>query len=172
MITIICKQLFFLLVFLLTSFSLFSQEQEITQEKGVILQRKDSSSTTFLKENKRIKVKLLNGKVHVGKFIIANDSTISIRNNEISLDSIAKIKRRSVFNTIITPIIIYYGVSFTGIGILLIATQTYAEVGVIFSAIGIPMLIGPLTSESHRPSKWNYSIGSKPIKRKPIRVKH
>lgn len=172
MTSIICKYQFFLLIFLLTTFRLFSQEQGIAEEKGVILQRKDSSATTFLKENKRIKVKLLNGKVHVGKFIIVNDSTISIRNNEISLDSIAKIKRRSVFNTIITPIIIYYGVTFTGVGILLIATQTFTEVGVVFTAIGLPMLIGPITSESHRPLKWKYSIGNKPIKRKPIRVKH
>lgn len=160
------------LLLLLTPLNGFSQNIETIEEKGIILRRKDSSETTFLKENKRIKVKLLNGKVHVGKFIIVNDSTISIRNNEISLDSIAKIKRRSVFNTIITPIIIYYGVTFTGIGILLIATQTYAEVGVVFSAIGLPMLIGPITSESHRPLKWKYSIGNKPIKRKPIRVKH
>ena len=140
----------------------FAQENNVATEKGIILTKKDSTQTSFLKEHKRIKVKLLNGKVFVGKFTIVDDKTINIRENIISLDSISKIKRRSVVAAIMSPIIIYYGSVFIGLGILFLASQTYSELGIAFSAIGAPLILIPSISEKHWSSKWKYSIGENP----------
>lgn len=152
----------FSFVFLFTFFLISSFV--FCQEKGIVLMKKDSSSTEFLQENKRIKVKLANSKTYYGRFKIENDSTFSIKGNIISLDSIVKIKRRSMTATILSPIIIVYGTAFTVAGVVLVAsTLTYGALfgsGLIFC--GIPMVLIPAISSNHSPDKWNYSIGPNP----------
>jgi small nuclear ribonucleoprotein (snRNP)-like protein len=166
--TIICKFQFFLLVFLLTTLSSFSQEQEILEKKGIILTKKGSSSTVFLPENKRIKVKLVNGAVFVGRLKIIDDKTFSIKDNVISLGSIVKIKKRTVVATIIAPIIVYLGAGFVAGGILVVALGETYGIGYFISAIGITGIIAPLATNGHRVERWSYSIGENPKNKKPI----
>ena len=159
---------FILLFLILSTFVSYSQEQEIAAEKGILVTKKDSSSTLFLKENKRIKVKLLDGKVYVGKFQIINDSTFSIRDNIISLDSIAKIKRRSLVSSIFSPVVIVYGIGLVSLGVVGIAYGGYVIILGALILPGLPMVLVPLISENHRPQKWNYSIGTNPKNKKLV----
>lgn len=159
---------FILLFLILSTFVSYSQEQEIAAEKGILITKKDSSSTLFLKENKRIKVKLLDGKVYVGKLVLIDDKTFSIRGTVISLDSVAKIKRRSVVATIFTPIIIYFGSLILFAGILIAVIYEPAIGGIIISGIGLSTVLTASISQGHIYKKWNYSIGTNPKNKKPV----
>jgi hypothetical protein len=165
---VLFKNNFLLLLVFLFSIHSYSQGQEIVEEKGVVLEKRNSATTAFLPENKRIKVKLLNGDVIAGKFKIVDDNTIVIREHFISLDSIAKIKRRSLISAIFSPLIIAYGVAFITVGVIGITVGGYAVLAAVLIPYGIPMVLIPVISENHRPQKWKYSIRTNPKKAKPI----
>lgn len=141
---------------------LFTTTTSFCQEKAILITKKDSSTTVFLKENKRIKVKLANNKTFFGRLKIENDSTFSINGNSISLDSIVNIKRKSLALTIINPLIIYYGVSFTGVGIVL-AIYGYTEIGILIFGGGTAMILTPLISDKHPSNNWTYKIVENPL---------
>ena len=147
---------FYLLMFLMFSTNSFCQE------KGILVTKKnDSSGAVFLKENKRIKVKLANNETFFGRFKIENDNTVSIKGNSISLDSIVKIKRKSLAFTILTPFIIYVGLGVMGIG-LLVAIFNSTELGVAVFGLGTSMVVVPLISNRHPSDNWSYSISENP----------
>lgn len=147
--------LFYFFAFLLVSTSSFCQE------KGILLTKKDSSATVFLKENKRVKVVLSNNKSLFGRLKIENDSTISIKGTPVSLDSIVKIKRKSLAITILTPFIVYAGITVFTVGLYVIVLNSY-PIGALVSGTGISMILIPLISDKHPPNKWNYSISENP----------
>jgi hypothetical protein len=153
--------LFFLLLF---SSNLFSQEDQKVEKKGILLERKESSRKEFLPENKRIKLETIDGNILVGKFTIVNDSTISIRGNEVNLNSIERIKRRSVVSAIGSPIITAYGFGGIGLGVYAIAQGGIISVidGTFLIPAGVGMVLLSTISQNHKPSKWNYSIVVKP----------
>lgn len=141
---------------------LFATTNSFCQEKGILVTKKDSSATVFLKENKRIKVKLADNKTFFGRLRIENDSTFSINGNSISIDSIVKIKRKSLALTILNPLIIYYGAGFIGVGLLL-ATYGYTEIGILFFGGGTAMVLTPLISNKHPSNNWAYKIVENPL---------
>ena len=135
------------------------------QNKGINLIHIKSSDTTFLKENRRIKIKTFDGQSTAGKFIIINDSTISIKSRVVALDSVLTIRKASAFSTIIRPISIGFGAILIGSGIALINVNTQADsygfanvVGVSFITIGLPLFIAPLPLKKHPNNKWKYEI--------------
>ncbi len=84
---------FIAFVFCLATTGLFAQN------KGINLINNKSNDTTFLKENRRIKVKTTAGKAIAGQFTVINDSEISIKNRAISMDSIVTIRKASGFSS-------------------------------------------------------------------------
>ena len=132
------------------------------QEKGILVTKKnDSSGAVFLKENKRIKVKLANNKTFFGRFKIESDSTFSIRGNSISLDSIVKIKRKSLALTIATPVIVYAGFNVTVVGVV-VALFLSPPLGALTTVVGTSMIVVPLVSNKHPSNSWAYSIIENP----------
>ena len=126
--------------------------------------KKNSKKTAFLLENKRIKVALLNGEVIAGKFKIIEDNTIIIKNRTISLDSIAKIKRRSTVSALFSPVVVICGVVYIVAGFAGIAAGGYAVLLAPLIPVGVGMILIATISENHNYLKWNYSIGVNPKK--------
>jgi len=83
-------------IFISLLFSLFSTTVLFSQEQGIVLEKKNSERINFLKENKRIKVITANGSIFYGRFSIVDENTIAINNSTIALDSVVKIKRKSL----------------------------------------------------------------------------
>ena len=132
----------------------------IAQEKGILLQKKDSERTDFLAEHKRIKVVTTDGRSFFGRFSIIDDKTISINNTLIALASIEKIKRKSLTSTITSPVVCALGVILilggTAVAVLG-GTSAIVGLGLISSGFTLPLIA--LISNRHPKNQWEYTIG-------------
>ena len=135
----------------------------IAQEKGILLQKKDSERTDFLVEHKRIKVVTTDGRSFFGRFSIIDDKTISINNTLIALASIEKIKRKSLTSTITTPVVCTLGIILilggTAVAVLG-GTSAIVGLGLISSGFTLPLIA--LISNRHPKNQWEYTIGDLP----------
>ena len=135
----------------------------IAQEKGILLQKKDSERTDFLVEHKRIKVVTTDGRSFFGRFSIIDDKTISINNTLIPLASIEKIKRKSLTSTITSPVVCTLGVILilggTAVAVLG-GTSAIVGLGLISSGFTLPLIA--LISNRHPKNQWEYTIGDLP----------
>ena len=146
---------FITFIFCLAMTTLFAQS------KGINLIKTTSADTTFLKENRRIKVKTVDGKSFAGKFSIINDSEINIKGRIISMDSIVSIRKASTFSAIASPVSIIVG------GALLVGAIGGLAAGgygflmtAAFLPPGLPLFIVPFTANKHPIKKWKYEIVS------------
>lgn len=128
------------------------------QNKGINLIKKTSNDTTFLKENRRIKVKTTDGKSIAGKFSIVNSSEIQIKGQVIAIDSIVSIKKASTFSAIARPISITFGAVFILAAVGGVASGGYAVLLGVFILPGLPLFIVPFTTNKHPVEKWTYEI--------------
>ena len=144
---------FITLIFCLAFYIAFAQN------KGINLIKSTSNDTTFLKENRRIKIKTTDGKSIAGKFTITNDSEINIKGRIISMDSIVSIRKASTFSAIASPISIVVGGALLVGGMAGLAAGGY---GVLLTAAflppGLPLFIVPFTANKHPVTKWKYEI--------------
>lgn len=135
----------------------------IAQEKGILLQKKDSERTDFLVEHKRIKVVTTDGRSFFGRFSIIDDKTISINTTLIPLASIEKIKRKSLTSTITSPVVCTLGVILilggTAVAVLG-GTSAIVGLGLISSGFTLPLIA--LISNRHPKNQWEYTIGDLP----------
>ena len=150
---------------IILGFLLFSFLNIQSQERGILLEKHNSKGIDFLKENKRIKVVTLDGQKYYGRFIIIDENTISINNQPIQLDSINKIKRKSLTATITAPLLVTTGVLFILGGAAVAGTSTYgalAAFGLIPSGFALSLI--PLISNKHDTKNWDYKIAENPYK--------
>lgn len=147
---------FITFVFCLLITSLFAQN------RGINLIHNKSSDITFLKENRRIKVKTTDGHAIAGKFTVINDAEISIKNQVVSMDSIVSIRKASTFSAIARPISIGVGAVLIAGGFAGLAAGGYAVfIAVVFLPVGLPLFIVPFTTNNHLIKKWKYEIVNK-----------
>jgi hypothetical protein len=138
---------------------LFSTTIAFAQEKGMYLINKKSQDSTFLVENRRIKVFTLNGKAKAGKFRILDDKTIIIKNDTLALASIVRIRKASTFSAIASPVSIYFGSLAIAGGL---AGAYAGGLSLLFTVVllppGLVMFTVPLTANMHEREKWEYMI--------------
>ena len=147
-----------LLIILILLFNL----NGFAQTKGISLIHKNSQYKIFLKEGRRIKIKTLDGEKVTGKFTITDNQTIMIKNNNIKLDSIIKIKKASRFSTVVIPISIVVGSALVAAGIV----GAVALIGTGYSTLpigffGLPGMIAilvPISVNIYNVEKWEYKI--------------
>ena len=129
------------------------------QDNGITLTYSKTNDSIFLKENTRIKVKTFKDKSFVGKFTIQDNCTIIIDSTAISLDSIIKIKKRTIFSSVVRPIVISTSVMLLSAAV---AGALAGGYGLILTVAalppGLPMLIVPLSTNDHNRKKWIYNI--------------
>lgn len=144
---------FITFIFCLAMTTLFAQN------KGINLIKNTSNDTTFLKENRRIKVKTTDGHAIAGKFTVINDSEISIKNKVILIDSIVSIRKASTVSTILRTTSIAVGGAFilVGFGGLVAGPYGYLAAAV-FTPPGLVFFILPFTVKKHPNNKWTYEI--------------
>lgn len=131
----------------------------LAQNKGINLVNNKSSDTTFLKENRRIKVKTTDGKSIAGKFTIIDDSEINIKGKIIEIDSIVSIRKASTVSTILRTASIAVGGTFILIGLGGLVAGPYGYLAAaVFTPPGLVLFIFPFTANKHPIKKWTYEI--------------
>ena len=144
--------LFFLLVF----------SQQIIAQQALEISSIGSDKVKIFKENKRVKVKTLQGEKFIGRFQIMDGKNIEIEGNIISLNDIENIKSRSIAAGIAGTGLIIYGAVVVVVGI--VVGLNFANTPDIFIVGGFGAIImgsGIFFNEfakNHRSTKWSYKI--------------
>jgi hypothetical protein len=142
------------------AFLVFSMSHSFAQEKFIQLTKDETGKVKLFKENKRVKVKTLDGKKFIGKFSIVNESTISIKGNEIKIENIERIKSRSVGAGIVGTVLTVTG--YVGLGvsaiIVIVDPSNALKAAVISLAVGGSGIFINEFVATHKSSKWSYKI--------------
>ena len=94
---------------LFLTISLFFSQVTMSQNKGIRMIKLNSNKEKIIKENKRIQVKIVDGKTIKGRFTIEDSNTIMIGNIRISITDIEALKRNSIVSSIFTSGLLIYG---------------------------------------------------------------
>ncbi len=68
-----------------------------SQERSIVIHKKNSKKFKAIAENKRIKIVTLDEKKYYGRFTIIDSDSIQIEGNVVALNSIAKLKKKCLF---------------------------------------------------------------------------
>ena len=99
--------------------SIFLVNFTFSQENIIKITNPHSRKEIIIKENRRIRVKTIDGQKISGRFKILNEQSITIKNRQIELLQIAKIKRNPLFISIVTNgFFIYTGTATIGISFI------------------------------------------------------
>ena len=104
----------------LLSFSLLCTVTVNGQNKALKISSTSSSKEIIIKENKRIKIKTIDGRQLRGRFKTVGESFIIIDDVKVDLQHIKELKRNPQLISIITTAsLVYLGTLIAGIGILI-----------------------------------------------------
>lgn len=144
--------LFFLLIFSLPTMA----------QEALKISKTGSDKVKLFEENKRVKVKTVEGEKHIGRFQIIDDQNIAIKGKIIPLSSIANIKSRSVVGGIAGTFLIVYGAVVLGVGLIVGSSfGTQSDIYIVGGMGAVIMASGILFNEfakNHRDQKWSYKI--------------
>ena len=130
----------------------------VAQKNGILLTSKTDDDTEFFKENKRVKIKTIDGKKHTGRIKIVDENTIMIDNDLIAIDSITTIRSQSLLTVITSGIYYVSGGSLIAAG-LTNSKDMFAPVTVLVDVIGIGAgIVTSAKGNSHKKHKWDYKI--------------
>ncbi len=144
----------------LIAFLILFVSNSFAQEKFIQLTKNETGKVKLFKENKRVKVKTLDGKKFIGRFTIINESTISVKGQEIKLENIERIKSRSVGAGIAGTFLTtagYIGLGFSAI-VILVDPSNALKAAIISLAVGGSGIFINEFVATHKSSKWNYKI--------------
>ena len=100
-------------------FSLLFVNLTIAQELAIKIINQSSKKEFVIKENKRVKIKTVDGEKISGHFVI-KDNLIMIQNKEFAISDIQEIKRNPLLTSILTSsFLIYGGALAVGFGVLI-----------------------------------------------------
>lgn len=144
-------------------FSLFFFNLIFSQERGIKITNQNSKKEIIIKENKRIRIKTIDGQKISGRFRIVENGTILIKNELIELKNIEKIKRNPLLISIVTnglfiyvgsaTIIVSIGVAgITGESSLLLLAIPAS--GMIYTGIKSPNFLKGYKKDSN----WKYKL--------------
>lgn len=162
--TVLIKPILFILLSLLTI-------PLIGQESALEMSKSGTEKSILFKENKRVKVKTLDGEKYIGRFQILDADTIEIEGNIIPLSSISNIKNRSIAAGIAGTILIVAGIAtiIYGNTVMFLTVVTLGLVsptfGVVVTVFGFAITAAGIFfnefAENHRSNKWTYKIVKK-----------
>lgn len=134
----------------------------IAQHQAIKITNINTNKEKVIKENKRIKLKIFDGRKIKGRFKIENNSTIVVDNFRIDLSDIDALKRNPLLTSIFTSGFLIYGGALTAglgvlIGILADSTAfwlTIPAAGMIYAGIKSPNF-----NKNHKTDKgWKFEI--------------
>ncbi|WP_156879197.1 hypothetical protein [Salinimicrobium xinjiangense] len=134
----------------------------LAQEQVLEMTKSDSEKVRTFKQNKRVKIKTLEGEKYIGRFQIIDEKTIEIEGDIIKLNTISNIKSRSIMAGIAGTGLILYGSLIALVGGLEHAWADNPQVGNgLFVAGAVIISSGIFFNEfarNQRSDKWNYKI--------------
>jgi hypothetical protein len=143
--------------------SLFFANLTFSQERVLKIVNQVSKKEIIIKENKRIRIRTVDGQKISGRFKIIGKETILIKKKEIELANIEKIKRNPLLISITTNgLFIYIGVAITIVGV--VAGGFTGQSSSFLSAIpGAGMIYTGIKSPNFlkgykKNSNWNYEL--------------
>ena len=108
--------------------SLFFLNCLVAQEKAIKIFNEKTGKEIIIKENKRIRIKTLDGEKVSGRYKILDDETIILKNQRIKLSQIEKIKKNPLSMSILTHGVFYSCGAFIAlIGLLLYDSASYGD---------------------------------------------
>ena len=129
----------------------------VAQKNGILLTSKTDDDTEFFNENKRVKIKTIDGKNHTGRIKIVDENSIRIGNDLIIIDSITKIRSQSLLSVLSAGAYYVLGGSLIASG--LSSKEMLAPVTVILGVIAIGAGVGiQAKGNKHKKHKWDYRI--------------
>ena len=146
------KNLLLVLVFLFNGFLITAQEN------GISLKKENSKKSLFLKENRRIKIRTLDGKKIIGNYTIVGDNAIKIKNQTVALDSIVSISKHSKFSSVASPVFVVIGTIFVVTGTAGLIAGSYAVLAAPLIPLGLPLILVPVLTNKHKSTAWRYEI--------------
>lgn len=152
---IITKNILFTLIFL---FCVSLQ----AQDKFLEMSKSGTDKVRTFKENKRVKVKTLEGKKYIGRFQVIDNNTIEIKGNRILLEIIENIKSRSVVAGIAGTVLIIYGSLWMAAGGMLHIYPGEPKVGngliIAGAVLGSAGIFFNEFARNQRNDNWSYKI--------------
>lgn len=125
------------------------------------ISKKGSEETRIFNENKRVKVRTLEGEKFIGRFEIIDQNSIKIKDNIIFLDSISNIKSRSVVAGIGRVLLIITG-SYMLLTSPLVALAAGSNTGLYLSGIGTAFILTGIFHNvlvrNQKNNNWTYKI--------------
>lgn len=102
-------------------FALFCTQFLFAQANALKLTNTETEEVIIISENKRVRVKTIDGKKYSGKFTLQDSSSILVDKHLVTLDELVKIKRHPlVQNIFVSSLFIFHGLVFTAVGIDLV----------------------------------------------------
>jgi hypothetical protein len=144
-------------------FSLFFVNLIFSQERVIKIVNEVSKKEIIIKENKRIRIKTVDGQKISGRFKIIGKETILIKKKKIELANIEKIKRNPLLISIITNgLFIYVGAGITIVGVAVGGITSQSSLfllaipgaGMIYSGIKSPNFLKGYKKDN----KWKYQL--------------
>ena len=132
-------------------FVLFIATSAFSQEKYLSISDSSNGKEKVFKQNKRVRVKTIEGGKLNGKLKIMNDEQVMIKNIIIPLTSIEKIKNNPLaLNILITGTMLYFG-TMGIVGGLIITAWSETASGLVLIIPGAAMIYGGLKSINFLP---------------------
>lgn len=146
----------------LTLFFLHLFSRQILAQQALEISSTGGDRMKLFKENKRVKVKTIQGEKYIGRFPIIDSQNIEIEGNIIPLSSIANIKIRSIVAGIAGTVLIVYGAFVVGVGLVYRSafdTPTAVYISAVFGGLIVtPGIFFNEFAKNHRNQKWLYKI--------------
>lgn len=143
-------------------FSLLFFNVAMSQNNAIKITNLNTNKEKIIKENKRIKLKTVEGQKIKGSFKIENNDIIIIDDVRINLTDIAELKRNPLLTSLLTSgVLIYGGVLTAGFGVIIgvfvdstAFWLTIPAAGMIYAGIKSPNF-----NKNHKIDKgWTFEI--------------
>jgi hypothetical protein len=141
---------------------LFFITESYAQDMVLKITNTSSNKEITIKENRRIKIKTVDGKKIKGRFKIEDENTLLIKEERIALADIETIKRNQLLLSFFTNgLLIYGGALVTGIGVIIGALVQPS--GFLLTIPGAAMIVtgilSPNFNRNFKKSKnWSFEI--------------
>jgi hypothetical protein len=88
------------------------------QNKAIQITNNHLTKSVVIKENRRIKIKMVNGQTYTGYFKVIDDEKIKIKNAEVEIANILEIRKKPLLiSTVLGVTFVYFGFVAVGVGI-------------------------------------------------------
>ena len=132
------------------------------QKKAIKITSETSKREIVIKENKRVKVRTLDGQKIKGRLKIVDSQTILVQDQEIDLANILQIKRNPLLLNLFTGgVLIYTGTIVAGFGAIIgifIDSAGYWLIPPGLALIAGGTMTPNINKAYKKPKKWNFEI--------------